>query len=72
MLKPGARITGSAFLTDAGLRFQPMFAAGRVAGLLGPSGTHADLRRWLAWAGFEDVSLDRSGGLTYFTGTRVG
>jgi ubiquinone/menaquinone biosynthesis C-methylase UbiE len=70
VLRPGGRITGSAFLTDAGLRFKPMILAGRLGGLLGPSGTHADLRRWLAWAGFEDVRLDRSGGLTYFTGRR--
>ncbi len=70
VLKPGGRITGSAFLTDAGLRFKPMIAAGRLGGLLGPSGTHADLRRWLAWAGFEDAELDRSGGLTYFRARR--
>lgn len=71
VLKPGARITGSAFLTDSGLRFKPMIVAGRAGGLLGPSGSHADLRRWLAWAGFQHATLDRSGGLTYFTGTRA-
>ncbi|MEA2126482.1 MAG: hypothetical protein QOI80_3264 [Solirubrobacteraceae bacterium] len=70
VLRPGGRITGSAFLTDSGLRFKPMIVAGRLGGLLGPSGTHADLERWLAWAGFDDVALDRSGGLTYFTGRR--
>jgi SAM-dependent methyltransferase len=70
VVKPGGRITGSAFLTDSGLRFKPMIVAGRAGGLLGPSGTHADLRRWLTWGGFEDVQLDRSGGLTYFTGRR--
>lgn len=72
VLKPGARVTGSAFLTDTGLRYKPMLATGRLSGLIGPSGTHADLRRWLAWAGFDDVSLERSGGLTYFTGRRAG
>jgi SAM-dependent methyltransferase len=70
VLKPGARLTGSAFLTDSGVRFKPMIAAGRIGGLLGPSGTRADLERWLAWGGFTDVGLDRSGGLTYFTATR--
>jgi ubiquinone/menaquinone biosynthesis C-methylase UbiE len=70
VLKPGGRVTGSAFLTDAGLRFQPMRLTGRAAGLLGPSGSHADLRRWLQWAGFEEARLDRSGGLTYFTARR--
>lgn len=70
VLKGGARITGSAFLTDAGLRYRPVIVAGRAAGLLGPSGTTSDLRRWLAWAGMEEVELDRSGALTYFTGRR--
>ena len=68
--KPGARITGSAFLTDSGLRFVPMRHIGRAAGLLGPSGTASDLRRWLAWAGYADATLDRDGGLTYFTARR--
>ena len=72
VLKPGARLTGSAFLTDSGVRFQPMIAAGRLGGLLGPSGTRADLERWLAWAGFTDVGLDPSGGMTYFTATLRG
>lgn len=70
VLKPGAGLTGSAFLTDSGLRFLPMVKAGRAAGLLGPSGTAADLQRWLRDAGFTDARLDRSGGLTYFTATR--
>jgi len=72
VLRPGGRVTGSAFLTDSGLRFKPMIAAGRLGGLLGRSGTDADLRRWLAWAGFVEIELDRSGGLTYFTARRAG
>ncbi len=71
VLKPGGRLTGSAFLTDSGLRFKPMITAGRVGGLLGPSGRRADLERWLADAGFEGARLDRSGGLTYFTAARA-
>jgi SAM-dependent methyltransferase len=70
VLKAGGVITGSAFLTDTGLHLKPMIVAGRAAGLLGPSGTTADLRRWLATAGFTDVRLDRSGGITYFHGRR--
>lgn len=70
VLKPGSRLSGSAFLNDSGARFEPIRVAGRLGGLLGPGGSHADLRRWLAWAGFEDVVLDRSGGLTYFTASR--
>jgi ubiquinone/menaquinone biosynthesis C-methylase UbiE len=70
VLKPGGVISGSAFLTDGGIRHKPMIAAGRVAGLLGPSGTTKDLRRWLSMAGFTDVTLDRSGGITYFRGRK--
>lgn len=70
VLRPGARVSGSAFLNDSGIRFEPLRLTGRLGGLLGPSGTHADLRRWLSLAGFEDVALDRSGGLTYFTASR--
>lgn len=68
VLRPGGVLTGSALLTDSGLRHKPLIAAGRAAGLLGPSGTTADLRRWLAR--FHDVRLDRSGGITYFHGRR--
>lgn len=71
VLRPGASLTGSAFLTDSGVRFLPMRTVGRAAGLLGPSGTRGDLERWLREAGFADVGLDRSGGLTYFTATRA-
>ncbi len=70
VLKPGAELTGSAFLTDSGVRFLPMRTVGRAAGLLGPSGSRADLERWLREAGFGAIVLDRSGGLTYFSATR--
>lgn len=69
--KPGGRLTGSALLTDSGLRFEPMRRVGRAAGLLGPSGSRADLERWLGAAGYEDVRVDRSGGMSYFTGRRA-
>lgn len=68
--RPDGRLTGSALLTDSGLRFAPMRLVGRRAGLLGPSGTSAELERWLQDAGFEALTMDRSGGLTYFTGRR--
>lgn len=70
VLKPGGRLSGSAFLNDAGLRFTPVIVAGRALGLLGPSGTREDLRGWLAEAGFVDVEITRAGGLTYFTASQ--
>ena len=70
VLRPGGRLTGSAFLNDAGLRFTPVILAGRALGLLGPSGTRDDLRGWLAAAGFVDVEITRAGGLTYFTASQ--
>jgi ubiquinone/menaquinone biosynthesis C-methylase UbiE len=69
-LRPGGSLTGSAFLNDTGMRFEPMRAMGRASGLLGPSGSVADLRRWLSDAGFVDPELEQSGGLVYFTAVR--
>lgn len=66
VLRPGGRIVGSAFVTDAGLRWKPVHAAGRAIGVLGPSGTHDDVDRWLRAAGFQGVQLERSGAFTYF------
>jgi SAM-dependent methyltransferase len=70
VLRSGGVLTGSAFLNDTGIRFEPMRALGRRSGLLGPSGTRAQLRSWLASAGFEDVALHQSGGIVYFRAVR--
>ena len=69
-LKPGGTFTGSVFLTDQGLRYKPMVAAGRIAGVLGPSGGLADLERWLADAGLGDAEIERSGAIAYFRARR--
>jgi SAM-dependent methyltransferase len=69
-LRPGGVITGSAFYTDTGRRFEPMRRAGRLAGLLGPGCTTDDVRRWLAARGVADVSLEVSGAMGYFRGVR--
>ncbi|MEA2168090.1 MAG: hypothetical protein QOF76_1390 [Solirubrobacteraceae bacterium] len=71
VLKPGAAISGSAMLTDVSLIYKPVFVAGKLGGLLGPGGTTDDLRRWLTDAGFEDLRIRRSGGMTYFHGRRA-
>jgi SAM-dependent methyltransferase len=70
-VRAGGRLSGSAVLNDTGVRFEPMRLAGRLTGLLGPSGTAADLERWLDEAGFEDAALRRSGAFVYFTATRA-
>jgi SAM-dependent methyltransferase len=67
---PGGVLTGSALLTDTGLRSLPIRVGGRLGGLLGPSATRAELRDWLAEAGFTDVTLEMSGPMGYFRGVR--
>jgi SAM-dependent methyltransferase len=66
----GGVVTGSAILNDdrrwAGLRL-----GGRLAGLLGPGCTRADVRRWLEAGGCAEVALTTSGALTYYRGVRV-
>ena len=66
----GGVVTGSAFLNDTGVRYEPMRRIGRAAGLLGPGCTTDDVRRWLARHGVADVTLDVSGPMGYFRGVR--
>jgi SAM-dependent methyltransferase len=70
VLRPGAEFTGSVFLTGTGLRYQPAIMGGRLAGVMGPSGTRADLDAWLHDAGLQDVRIRLSGAIGYFTATR--
>ena len=67
---PGGVLTGSALLNGTGPRYRWMHVAGRMAHLLGPSGTAAEIRGWLAEAGFQDVTLELSGAMGYFRGVR--
>ena len=71
VVRPGGRLSASAVLTDGGLRFEPMLAAGRAARLMGPSLSGSQATRWLHDAGFEDVRLVRSGALGYLTARRA-
>jgi SAM-dependent methyltransferase len=66
VLKPGGRFTGSVFLTGTGLRYQPAIMGGRLAGVMGPSGSRADLETWLRDAGFRNVNIELSGAIAYF------
>lgn len=68
---PGGVLTGSALLNGTGLRYRPMHVAGRLANLLGPSGTASEVRTWLAEAGYEDVVLELSGAIGYFRGVKA-
>jgi SAM-dependent methyltransferase len=70
VLRPGGVITGSAVLNDTGLRFEPMRRIGRVANLLGPSCTSAELESWLAALGVSGPTLRTSGAICYFRGVR--
>ncbi|WP_372789911.1 class I SAM-dependent methyltransferase [Paraconexibacter sp.] len=69
--RPGGRLSGSAVLTDAGLRHEPMRFAGRLMGLMGPGCSSTELQTWLVQDGFEAVALRRSGGITYFTARKT-
>jgi SAM-dependent methyltransferase len=66
VVKRGGRFVGSVFLTDGNVRYRPMVVAGRVAGVMGPSGGMRDLERWLDDAGFDDARIERSGAIAYF------
>ncbi len=72
VLRPGALLVGSAVLTGTGPRFAPLLRGGRLAHLIGPSGSAGDVRRWLTEAGLVDVRVDVAGALGYFRGVRAG
>ncbi len=71
VLQPGGVLTGSALLEDTGWRYLPVRRVGRLAGLLGPGLTGPGLQESLVEAGFEDVTLERSGAIGYFRGRRA-
>lgn len=70
VLRPGGVITGSALLNDSGVLYEPMRQVGRLAGLLGPGCTGAEVLHWLGAQGVLDAELRRSGALGYFRGTK--
>lgn len=71
----GGVLTGSALLNTpplsrGGLRTVPVRQLGRLSGLLGPSATGAQVRAWLAEAGYTDITLEMSGAMGYFRARR--
>lgn len=71
VLRPGGVLTGSSLMNDAGLRYEPLRRAGRLAGLLGPGCSTDDVRLWLTAQGIGDVTLEMSGPMAYFRGVRA-
>ena len=71
VLRPGGALVGSAVLNDTGRRFGPLRQAGRATNLIGPSGSTADVCRWLGEAGLVEVSVTVAGALGYFQGVRT-
>src|SRR3954462_6478599 len=69
VLRGGGEFTGSVFLTGMGIRYKGAIVAGRGAGVMGPSGTRADLERWLRDAGLRNVRIELSGAIAYFSAT---
>jgi SAM-dependent methyltransferase len=70
VLRRGGSFRGSVFLTGTGLRYKPAIVGGRLSGVMGPSGTRADLERWLRDAGLSNVQIDVSGAIAYFSATK--
>lgn len=70
VLGSGGELRLSWFATDRGRRYLPLIAAGRLAGVMGPSASTGEVRAWLAEAGLGDIELTTSGALAYLTATR--
>ncbi len=74
VLRPGGVLTGSAVLNatgGTGWRHEPLRRLGRASNLIGPSGSADDVRRWLAEAGLEQVTVRVTGALGWFRGVRA-
>jgi len=70
VLRPGGVLSGSAFLNDTGLQYEPMRLIGRAGGLLGPAGSRVQLAHWLDRAGFVGADIRTSGAMVYFRAER--
>ena len=68
--RAGGRVSGSFVVSDPKPAYRPVLAVGRAAGLLGPSCTVDDVRRWLDDTGFAGVETTTSGPMAYFTASK--
>jgi SAM-dependent methyltransferase len=69
--RPGGALTGSTLLSNLTMRGIPLTIAGRIAGLLGPGVSAAELPQWLTEAGFSELAIKRSGPMAYFRAIRA-
>jgi SAM-dependent methyltransferase len=69
---PGGRLVGSMLVLGAGRRQDRALRHAERNGTGGPAGTTADLERWLAGAGLEEVRVDASGAIAVFEARRPG
>ena len=68
---PGGRIVGSWLASDTGVMFEPVRRIGRAVGLMGPSCAVGELTGWLAAEGFDEIAVQKSGALAYFSARRA-
>ena len=61
VVKPGAQVVGSAFVTDGTRRQRLLFGAAQRRGKQPALGSAADVGRWLREAGLSDVSVEGRG-----------
>ena len=66
MTRPGGRVSGSFVVSDPKAVYKPVLAVGRAAGLLGPSCTTEEVRRWLGENDFGGIEVVTSGPMAYF------
>lgn len=70
VLRPSGRLVGSTMLRSE-WRSAAAWLGGSAMGVLGPGCTGAELTTWATRAGLIDVSLRRSGAITYFAAVRA-
>jgi SAM-dependent methyltransferase len=70
VLRTGGVVTGSMLATDTGLRYEPVRRAGRLARLLGPMCSRADVVSWFGAEGLPGVQVSTSGAIAYFRGVK--
>ena len=69
-LRPGGRLVGSMAVRGTGRRHDALIALFGRLGVFGPSGTEADLGRWMRDAGLSEIEIVRSGALVHFGARR--
>lgn len=65
VLRPGGRLLGCCFVRGADSVRQRLLVRPHM-GDFGPIGTHQEVEAWLAGAGFEGISIERSGPMLFF------